>query len=257
MRTRGKPLAGWTVETDRADVDVNRPAGRWIPITVRFNSEDCTQVNLYIGAYGTPSGKCWIDNVRSETLPIRNGSFEELTPDGKAFPSWSADRPGTWTHTDTERTSSGKRSLLLFDPSYAAQMIRLMQTVAVTPNTDYAYTFDFYMEDDFYGAIRCGAITVPPTPYRALRAEYFNIDDLIADRAAAGFQQCLLSLEGGSAYLAQKANVSIDANLEAGVSVKTRKGFKGAVTLSVSDANLGRDARGKRRSPTPAINGKT
>lgn len=225
-------LAGWTVEHDGAEVVPNRIGGRWLTIKVTFNSEDCTRINLYIGAYSTPAGRCWVDNVRSEGLQISNGSFETLTPDGKSFAGWSVERPGQWLHVSRERASDGRTSIMYCDPSFAAQMIRLMQVVDVKPNTDYSYSYDFFMDDDFYGAIRCGAITVPPAAYRALNSKYFDVDQIIADRSVAGNQQCKMVLDGGTASISQTAGVPLNIELSAGVSIKTAQ-LEGNVTLEV------------------------
>jgi len=234
----GQPLSAWTVKAERAKVQINRPAGRWIPVTVTFNSEDCTKVTIYIGAYASPSGRCWVDNIRAKGFRAKNPSFEELTADGKSFAGWSVERPGQWLHVSRERASDGKVSVMYHDASYATRMIRLSQRVDVKPNTDYSYTYDFYMDDDFYGAIRCSAIAAPPAAYRVLKGDYTPlIDDLIADRAAAGCQQCNMVLEGGGASLSQEAIVPAQVHLEAGVSVKAKKGFEGSVTLSAGDAD--------------------
>jgi hypothetical protein len=238
---KGKPFSDWQVQAEKAKVEVNRPAGRWIPVTVSFNSDDCQKVTLNIGAYSHPAGRCWVDNVQAKGFKVTNPSFEELQPDGEGFVAWNADRPGEWIHTSRERASDGKVSALYQDPSFAARMIRLSQVVNVKPHTDYSYTFDLYMDDDFYAAIRCSVIAAPPAAYRVLKGDIKpSIDDLIADRSGAGYQQCRLALSGGHASLTQKLAVPVDRNLEAGASVKTKENFNGAVKLSVVDEESGR-----------------
>ncbi|MFH0964833.1 MAG: glycoside hydrolase family 20 zincin-like fold domain-containing protein [Planctomycetota bacterium] len=241
-----RPLADWTVQAQGAKAEIQRLAGRWIPVTVTFNSEDCSKVIVYIGAYAGPTGRCWVDNVHANGFTVKNPSFEEPTADGKWVAGWGADRPGEWMHVTRKRASDGKVSVMYHDASYAAQMIRLSQVVDVHPNTEYSYTYDFYMDDDFYGAIRCSVIAGPPAEYRVLGGmsavggvKGREIDDLIADRSQAGYQQCNLTLAGGTATLSRTAMVPASTHLEAGIAVKT-KDLKGKVTLSAMDEASGK-----------------
>ena len=258
-----RPLAGWTVGTDRAAVDVTRVGSDWVPITVRFNSGAYDQALLVIGAYSTPGGRCWIDNVRAEGFEVVNPSFEEepsflpLPPDAPKR-NWRIlppPKPGGWfkdydaTHHVSDRASDGKRSVMFSDPAMATGMIRIWQAVHVKPHTDYSYTFDFFMGEDFSGSVSCPVLNVEfdlPGKYHLMGGAYstagvrgLNVSDLVADRAAAGYQQCRLTLQGGHAELARTVRVPADTHMEAGVSAKA-KGLKGAITLAVADPGSGR-----------------
>ena len=230
-------LRGWTVRADRAKVEPTGTGG-WIKLTVAFNSGPYSRAHLNIGAYGSPTGRCWIDNLRPQGFAVKNPSFEQVS--GKRFVDWGHEGPGAWTHVSTEHVSHGKHSLMIFDPSTARQMIRVGQDLELRPQTDYSYTFDFFMENDFNAGIRCGVYTYDQGYYHmggvsaVGGVEGVEIDDLIADRAAAGFQQCRLSLEGGSASISQQASVPDGMHLAARVSVKAKE-LAGEVTLAVVD----------------------
>lgn len=253
------PLSAWTVKSDQAEVDVNRIGSDWIPITVTFNSGPYDQALLIIGAYSTPGGRCWIDNVRPQGFELVNASFEDEVsflplPDEAPKRNWRIlppPKPGGWfkdfnaTHHVSDRASHGKRSAMLSDPAMATQMIRIWQVVRVTPHTDYQYSFDFFMSEDFSGSLGALAMNVEfdlPGKYHPMGAartvngvEGLTVSDLVADRAAAGYQQCQLSLAGGRAELSRTVDAPAQMHLEAGVLVKT-KGLDGAVTLAVLDA---------------------
>jgi len=254
------PLGGWTVSVEGATVDVNRIGSDWIPIEVRFNSGPHDQALLVIGAYGTPGGRCWIDNVRAEGFEVVNGSFEDEVsflplPDEAPKRNWRIlppPKPGGWfkdydgTHHAGDRASDGKRSAMLSDPAMATGMIRIWQAVEVKPNTDYSYTFDFFMSEDFSGSVSCSALSVEfdlPGKYHHMGGvrsvggvEGLGVGDLVADRAAAGYQQCRMKLEGGSAVLSRSVKVPAGVHLEAGVNVKASQ-LDGKVTVFILDGD--------------------
>ncbi len=227
------PLVGWQIQ---GKVDEQVSSGFWRTCTVKFNSGSHSKVTLYIGAYGTPTGRCWIDNLRPTGFTILNPNFEELTADRKAFTAWGADQPGKLTHVSTDRSANGRRSAIFVDASYAAQQIRIFQAVDVVPNHEYSYTFDFYMEDDFYGGIRCPVVAADTSEYVYLggMVPAEGLDELIADRSFAGSRQCRIHCSGDTASVFQDADVPQDAVLEAAVQLKP-KNFDGEVTLSVED----------------------
>lgn len=240
FENKRKPLAGWRVRADGGAVEPVRIGGQWFKVKVTFNSAECDRVNLYIGAYSTPTGSCWIDNVRGDGFEIKNPSFEQMR--NGAYTHWSHEGPGKWTHVSTEHASDGKHALKILDASFARQMIRATQVVRVKPQTDYSYSFDFYMADDFTGAIRSSAITPPDKPYRVLGGITHvngiaggNIDDYIADRSAAGPQQCQFKLDGGTVSIAQRKVVTAAHHYEAGASIKVID-LQGKLTLMVNDA---------------------
>ena len=242
FENRVDPLAGWRVEAERGAVEPVRIGGQWLKVTVTFNSDDCDRVNLCIGGYANPTGKCWIDNLQPQGFEIKNPSFEQSS--GGRCAHWGHEGPGEWTHVSREHVSDGRQSLMMFDASCARQMIRLTQTVTVRPHTDYRCMFDFFMADDYMGALRASAIAAPPKKYRVLGGvthvngiEGANIDDYIADRSAAGPQHCRLKLDGGAATIMQRTAVPPGRHLEVGAIVKT-VGLKGEVTLAVTDTDV-------------------
>ena len=97
------PLAGWTIETDHAAIRANRTRGEWIPVKVTFKTGANSKEHINIGAYGTPSGRCWMDNVRPEGFTVANRSFEESRGQGTILASRFA--------MVVNRQSSGKSRL--------------------------------------------------------------------------------------------------------------------------------------------------
>jgi hypothetical protein len=243
-----RPLNGWTVTGTTGTADVQVSSGFWRKCTVSFNSGRHTKANINLGAYAMPTGRCWIDNLRPSGFVIQNPSFEELTPDGKQCVGWSMDGPGRLAYVDCTRASEGKVSVMMFDVSGAASMIRLNQTVDIKPNTDYSYTFDFYMENDFYGGIRCSALGADTREYAYLGGMVEDLDEVIADRSLAGSRQARLRPDGGPISISQHVAVPMGAVLEASCVVKCKQ-LKGEVTLDALDPNNGRTLASVKGDP--------
>ncbi|MBI3922517.1 MAG: glycoside hydrolase family 20 zincin-like fold domain-containing protein, partial [Armatimonadetes bacterium] len=243
------PLNGWSAAGSGGAADVQVSSGFWRKCTVRFSSGPYAKATLYIGAYASPSGRCWIDNLQPSGFAVVNPGFEQLTPDGKACAGWSLDGPGSITRIDNARASEGKHSIMLFDPSCAAEMIRVSQTVEVKPNTDCSYTFDFYMEDDFYGGIRCSVLAADTPEYAYLGGLVEDLDEVIADRSFVGSRQARLRLEGGDVSLSQRIGVPSGAMLETSFSVKCKK-LEGDVKMDVVDGRTGRVLASAKGDPT-------
>jgi hypothetical protein len=244
-----RSLNGWVVTATGGTADTQVSSGFWRKCTVRFNSGPHTKVALYHGAYGSTAGRCWLDNLVPAGFVIKNPSFEELTADGAAPVGWSLDSPGQHTHVVTDRASKGVRSVMLFDPSYAASSIRISQIVDVMPNTEYSYTFDFYMEDDFYGAIRCTVLAADIKQYVVLGVMVDDLDQVIADRSFAGSRQARLRLDGGEVSLSQRTRVPEGAVLEASVNVKCKK-IEGEVVLQLFDPKSSRVLASAKADPS-------
>jgi len=230
------PLASWKISTKSADVKLAVNGGVWRTYHVKFNSGKYSKAVIYLGAYGTPSGRCWVDNIIPNGFSVRNPSFEDLDTNGMPV-GWGLDSPGKWLHV-SDKASDGEHSLMYFDPAYAAEMIRASQVIDVTPNTDYSYSFDFYMEDDFYGALRCSALAAGTSDYVVLGGMVEDPDVVIADRSAAGLRQCQMSLADGSAAISRDVSAPAGSVLEARASCRT-KALAGDLALVVVDKATG------------------
>ena len=239
-------LAGWKVDAQEAQVQIRALSGVWHKCRVEFNSGAYQKAQMFIGAYGgSPVGRCWVDNIQAEGFVVQNPSFEEV--EGDSFAGWSQDKPGLATHASQERTTDGKYSAMFYDSQAATQMIRCWQVVEVKPHTDYAYTFDLYMDEGFYGAIRCGVLN--PSYYEetgglrmgGLQAadDFEQVDTILAERARSESQQCVLTLEDGQASLTQDITVPAGTNLEASYQVRSDD-LDGEVALIITDIASGR-----------------
>ncbi len=232
------PLANWKIETKSADVKLAVNGGVWQTYHVTFNSGPFSKAAIYLGAYATPSGRCWFDNLVPQGFTLRNPSFEEL--DSSGMPAgWGADSPGKWVHL-SDKASDGKHSIMFFDQAYAAEMIRVTQIVDVKPNTDYSYSFDFYMEGDFYGGIRCSVIAADAPQYYLMGYMVEDIDQVIADRSSAGMKQCRMDLSDGSASISRSITVPTNTVMEARASCR-KKALVGDLALVVADKATGKE----------------
>lgn len=230
------PLKVWSVGTRSADVRLAVNGGAWQTYHVKFNSGPFSKAQIYLGAYGSPAGRCWFDNLKAEGFTIKNSSFEELDANGN-LDYWSADAPGKLVHV-SDKASDGKHSIMFFDQSYSTEMIRVSQTADVKPNTDYLYSFDFYMENDFYGGIRCSVMAADAPQYYLMGYMVENIDEVIADRSSAGLKQCRMEVNDGWASISRDIKVPANTVLEARASCNTKK-LTGDVALLITDKSTG------------------
>ncbi len=57
-----------------------RPTGDWTQLEVAFNTQDQTEVNLYVGVWGARSGTIWVDDLRLDEVPLVNVLRREGCP---------------------------------------------------------------------------------------------------------------------------------------------------------------------------------
>jgi hypothetical protein len=235
---KASPLENWQLDTQAAAVQLAVNGGVWQTYHVTFNSGAFSKAAIYLGAYASPSGRCWFDHLVPQGFTLQNPSFEELDANGMPV-GWGADSPGKWVHV-SDKAADGARSVMFFDAAYAAEMIRVSQIVEVKPNTDYSYSFDFYMENDFYGGIRCSVIAADAPEYYLMGYMVEDIDPVIADRSAAGSRQCRMTLTDGAAALSRPFAVPAGAVLEARASCRI-KALTGTLNLVVADQVTGNE----------------
>ncbi len=141
-------LTGWTTSAADATIGIQNNGDAWTPCTVTFNSGSYSQAVIWLCIFNNPVGHCWFDNLVPSGFTIDNPSFEQHT--GNSMTGWNQDSAGSLTWWSTAELYPGcTGSVLFYDPTSTTSEIRMWQTVNVTPNTNYSYTFDVYMEDDF------------------------------------------------------------------------------------------------------------
>ena len=210
-------------------VKPERVSGVWQRLTGTFNSGDNRERRFLFFSYQGTTGSAWIDNIAfSPAVSIRNASFEELRPDGIPS-SWAI---GPWNETafcDYERASDGRRSIRITHEHEMAPGATLWQRFPVEPDTDYTYSFDVLVGDDFQGEAGAAELGV-----------YVFISSLAETRDRCGrYALSLLPSETAPAEISQEVSVGPGMNLRAGVDINN-KTFDGTARLVVEDPPSGR-----------------
>ncbi len=133
------PLAGWE------SAGVNTPivvSGVWRRMVCAFNSRDNTRVNVYVATDKGSIGSVWIDNFTSApAVPVSNPGFED------GFEGWK----NTGATLDTAVASEGKQSVRMTLPLESDPPVRVERLIEVKPNTDYEFSIDMLVDDNFQG----------------------------------------------------------------------------------------------------------
>jgi len=211
-------------------VKPERVSGVWQRLTGKFNSGDNKERRFVFFSYQGSLGSIWIDNITfSPAVPIKNASFEELARGDGIPSSWSISHWQETAFSDSERASDARRSIRITHEDEMVGEPTLWQRFPVEPNTEYSYSFDVFVGDDFQG--NAGA---------ARLGDYVFIESLAETRDRCGrYALSLLPSKTAPAEISQEVSVKPGINLQASVDINS-KTFVGTARLLVEDAASGR-----------------
>gem|GEM_PF-3329099 len=214
-------IPGWRIESEQAEVGTERIRGKWYHFVCDVKPGRFDRIHLHLSFQAAGIGSVWWDNFRSDTLPIRNPDFEELTDDGRLL-GWEQDNAGVTIFSDRDRVRSGTRSLRMTRKGGIAPT-RVWQVIEVTPGAEYRFEFDLFLSDDFDGRPNIATLTFEEdgkyygSPMWIRTASW---TELLSERAGTSDWVALFQLHGGTAALLQEPEVDPGRNLEARAAVK-------------------------------------
>ncbi len=212
-------------------VKPERVSGVWQTLSGKFKSGERTSANFLFFMYQGGMGSVWIDNVRfSPEAGIKDGGFESLNPDG-SLAECKTSHWNTAVFSDSARASQGSRSLRMTHEHEAVPESQMRQFVGLEPNTDYTFSFDVFVGDDFQGeALGCVEGI----------SDYLAVSTLMENRDRCGqYALALDPTQAAPAGVSQQVDVKPGMNLQASVDVNHRA-FPGATKLVIEDAASGR-----------------
>ncbi len=213
-----RTLAGWSTA---GQVNVENVSGVWHRVTATFNSGKEKNVGFYFYTTQGSTGSVWIDNVSCPGAVLKNSGFEETGADG-GLADWSqSDRQET-IFPDTARASDGKQSVRITFKNEAIPLKQIGQKFAVKPNTDYALSFDLFIDDGFQGESQGLVYDEPGNACIQLNYGATCASPFVEFRDRCDLQAVRLtnSGEGQPTEISQVVDVTTGMNLSASVDFK-------------------------------------